>query len=106
MIAITIVDDELVETFETFRVNLLRMIGGARLGEMTSVTISIPPNDSPLGRFGFLELEVSPNSAQAATLKTLSPKVVSLLQEMQRRPASDDCSSQVGVRWWRRSARF
>lgn len=37
---------------------LLRVIGGARLGGMTSVTISIPSNDSPLGRFGFQELEV------------------------------------------------
>lgn len=62
MIAITILDDELVETVETFRVNLSRVIGGARLGETTSVTISIPPNDSPLGSFGFLELEVSLNS--------------------------------------------
>ncbi|XP_068559504.1 adhesion G-protein coupled receptor V1 [Cebidichthys violaceus] len=58
-IAITISDDERVETLETFRVNLLRVIGGARLGEATSVTISIPPNDSPLGRFGFQELEVT-----------------------------------------------
>lgn len=59
MIAITILDDELVEKAETFRVNLLRVIGGARLGEMTSLTISIPPNDSPLGQFGFQELEVT-----------------------------------------------
>ncbi|XP_075960449.1 adhesion G-protein coupled receptor V1 [Anarhichas minor] len=58
-IAITVSDDERVETLETFRVNLLRVIGGARLGEATSVTISIPPNDSPLGRFGFQELEVT-----------------------------------------------
>ncbi|XP_040899032.1 adhesion G-protein coupled receptor V1 [Toxotes jaculatrix] len=58
-IAITILDDEQVETLETFRVNLLRVIGGARLGEATSVTISIPANDSPLGRFGFQELEVT-----------------------------------------------
>ncbi|XP_074494393.1 adhesion G-protein coupled receptor V1 [Sebastes fasciatus] len=58
-IAITILDDERVETSETFRVNLLRVIGGARLGEATSVNISIPPNDSPLGRFGFQELEVT-----------------------------------------------
>lgn len=51
-------DDDLAEREETFRVQLLRVIGGARLGEMTSVTISIPPNDSPLGRFGFQELGV------------------------------------------------
>lgn len=61
MIAITILDDDLVETAETFRVNLLRVIGGARLGEMTSVTVSIPPNDSPLGQFGFQQLEVTQN---------------------------------------------
>ncbi|XP_065821533.1 adhesion G-protein coupled receptor V1 [Labrus bergylta] len=58
MIAINILDDKLVETAETFRVDLLRVIGGARLGEVTSVTINIPPNDSPLGRFGFQKLEV------------------------------------------------
>ncbi|KAM8885173.1 adhesion G-protein coupled receptor V1 [Spinachia spinachia] len=58
-IAITISDDERVEALETFRVNLLRVIGGARLGDATSVTISIPPNDSPLGQFGFQELEVT-----------------------------------------------
>ncbi|XP_045890437.1 adhesion G-protein coupled receptor V1 [Micropterus dolomieu] len=58
-IAITILDDEQVETLETFRVNLLRVIGGARLGEVTSVTISIPPNDSPLGQFGFRERQVT-----------------------------------------------
>ncbi|KAI3372466.1 hypothetical protein L3Q82_022949 [Scortum barcoo] len=58
-IAIAILDDEQVETSETFRVNLLRVIGGAQLGEVTTVTISIPPNDSPLGQFGFQELEVT-----------------------------------------------
>lgn len=75
MIAITILDDEQVETSETFRVNLLRVIGGARLGGMTSVTISIPPNDSPLGQFGFQELEVSPtysNTSNITVILTLS----------------------------------
>lgn len=37
---------------------LLRVIGGARLGEATSLTVSVPANDSPLGRFGFQELQV------------------------------------------------
>lgn len=75
MIAITILDDEQVETSETFRVNLLRVIGGARLGGMTSVTISIPPNDSPLGQFGFQELEVSlsySNPSNITVILTLS----------------------------------
>ncbi|XP_054629148.1 adhesion G-protein coupled receptor V1 isoform X2 [Dunckerocampus dactyliophorus] len=57
IIAITILDDDHVEDLESFRVTLLRVIGGARLGDVTSVTISIPANDSPLGRFGFQELE-------------------------------------------------
>ncbi|XP_069555964.1 adhesion G-protein coupled receptor V1 [Brachyistius frenatus] len=56
---ITILDDELVETSETFRVDLLRVIGGAQLGQITSVTVSIPSNDSPLGQFGFQELETT-----------------------------------------------
>lgn len=68
MIAITVLDDELVETAETFRVNLIRVIGGARLGEKTSVTISIPANDSPLGKFGFQELEVSLSYLHSRTL--------------------------------------
>ncbi|XP_062238571.1 adhesion G-protein coupled receptor V1 [Platichthys flesus] len=59
IIAISILDDEQVETLETFTVNLLRVIGGARLGGVTSITVSIPANDSPLGRFGFQELEVT-----------------------------------------------
>lgn len=58
-IAITILDDEQVELLETFRVILLLVIGGARLGEVTSVNVSIPGNDSPLGRFGFQEVEVN-----------------------------------------------
>ncbi|XP_030633613.1 adhesion G-protein coupled receptor V1 [Chanos chanos] len=58
-IEITITDDDMVEPMEMFLVRLTRVIGGARLGEETSVTISIPPNDSPLGRFGFEELTVT-----------------------------------------------
>ncbi|MED6250420.1 Adhesion G-protein coupled receptor V1 [Ataeniobius toweri] len=57
-IVITILDDEEVEASETFRVDLLHVIGGARLGQVTSVTVVIPSNDSPLGRFGFQTLEV------------------------------------------------
>ncbi|CDQ85494.1 unnamed protein product, partial [Oncorhynchus mykiss] len=33
----------------------MRVIGGARLGVEISVTVTIPPNDSPLGSFGFQE---------------------------------------------------
>ncbi|XP_077417871.1 adhesion G-protein coupled receptor V1 isoform X3 [Vanacampus margaritifer] len=58
-IAITILDEDRVEDLEEFKVILLRVIGGARLGDVTSVTVSIPANDSPLGRFGFQQLEVT-----------------------------------------------
>lgn len=59
MVSITILDDERAETSEAFTVTLVRVVGGARLGAATAVTVSIPPNDSPLGQFGFRELEVS-----------------------------------------------
>ncbi|XP_055742122.1 adhesion G-protein coupled receptor V1 isoform X1 [Salvelinus fontinalis] len=58
-IDISIVDDTEVESAERFGVTLMRVIGGARLGEGTSVTVTIPPNDSPLGRFGFQEQTVT-----------------------------------------------
>lgn len=57
-IDISIMDDTEVESAERFGVTLMRVIGGARLGEGTSVTVTIPPNDSPLGRFGFQEQTV------------------------------------------------
>ncbi|KAJ0067530.1 hypothetical protein NL108_008007, partial [Boleophthalmus pectinirostris] len=56
-IAITILDDDEVETSETFRVTLLHVMGGARLGDFTSIVITIPPNDSRFGRFGFSALK-------------------------------------------------
>ncbi|XP_057687080.1 adhesion G-protein coupled receptor V1 isoform X4 [Corythoichthys intestinalis] len=59
VIAVTIMDDDHVEASEKFKVTLLRVIGGARLGDLTYVTVDIPANDSPLGRFGFEELEVT-----------------------------------------------
>uniref|UniRef100_A0A8C7IVD8 Adhesion G-protein coupled receptor V1 n=1 Tax=Oncorhynchus kisutch TaxID=8019 RepID=A0A8C7IVD8_ONCKI len=58
-IDISIVDDTEVESAERFGVTLMHVIGGARLGEGTSVTVTIPPNDSPLGRFGFQEQTVT-----------------------------------------------
>lgn len=48
-----------METLENFTVKLRSVIGGARLGDVTSVTINIPPNDSPLGQFGFQKQEVN-----------------------------------------------
>ncbi|XP_028834405.1 adhesion G-protein coupled receptor V1 isoform X2 [Denticeps clupeoides] len=53
VIMITIVDDTVVESMETFRVTLTYVIGGARLGEESSLLVSVAPNDSPLGCFGF-----------------------------------------------------
>ncbi|XP_071260291.1 adhesion G-protein coupled receptor V1-like isoform X2 [Salvelinus alpinus] len=55
IIDISIVDDTEVESVERFSVTLMRVIGGARLGVAISVTVTIPPNDSPLGSFGFQE---------------------------------------------------
>ncbi|KAK9974393.1 hypothetical protein ABG768_022494 [Culter alburnus] len=63
-IEITIIDDTVVESTETFMVKLVRVIGGARLGDETSVVVSIPANDSPFGRFGFEELMVSVSEPQ------------------------------------------
>nr|Q6JAN0.1 RecName: Full=Adhesion G-protein coupled receptor V1; AltName: Full=G-protein coupled receptor 98; AltName: Full=Monogenic audiogenic seizure susceptibility protein 1 homolog; AltName: Full=Very large G-protein coupled receptor 1; Flags: Precursor [Danio rerio]AAT07468.1 very large G-protein coupled receptor-1 [Danio rerio] len=63
-IEITIIDDTIVESTETFMVKLIRVIGGARLGVETSVVVSIPANDSPFGRFGFEELKVSVSEPQ------------------------------------------
>uniref|UniRef100_A0A8D3DRH1 Adhesion G-protein coupled receptor V1 n=1 Tax=Scophthalmus maximus TaxID=52904 RepID=A0A8D3DRH1_SCOMX len=106
-VAITILDDERVETMETFRVNLLRVIGGARLGEVTSVTISIPANDSPLGQFGFQELEVTVSEpefmddpAAVATLAVLRSAggegTVTLVWQLEDQ-ASDDLSPSNGT---------
>lgn len=58
MIEITIIDDDIVEFLEIFSVTLLS-VTGARLGEDVQVTVAIPPNDSPVGLFGFEEKHVS-----------------------------------------------
>ncbi|XP_018414734.1 PREDICTED: G-protein coupled receptor 98, partial [Nanorana parkeri] len=52
-IAIVIVDDTFVEYLETFNVSLKQVTNGARLGNEVNVVVNIPPNDSPLGLFGF-----------------------------------------------------
>ncbi|XP_026994314.2 adhesion G-protein coupled receptor V1 isoform X1 [Tachysurus fulvidraco] len=64
MIVITIIDDAVVESAETFLVKLTQVIGGARLGTDTSVLVNIPANDSPLGRFGFQELTITVSEPQ------------------------------------------
>ncbi|KAM9393782.1 adhesion G-protein coupled receptor V1 [Pholidichthys leucotaenia] len=106
-ISITIIDDEQVEASETFTVNLLRVVGGARLGQLTSVTVTIPSNDSPLGRFGFQEMEVTVSEpefaddpAAIATLTVVRSAggegAVTLVWQLQDR-AADDLSPANGT---------
>ncbi|KAJ7335780.1 hypothetical protein JRQ81_013721, partial [Phrynocephalus forsythii] len=65
VIEITIIDDDIVEFLEIFNVTLLRVTGGAILGEDVQVTVTIPPNDSPVGVFGFEEREVKIKEPQS-----------------------------------------
>nr|XP_033775700.1 adhesion G-protein coupled receptor V1 [Geotrypetes seraphini] len=65
-IDLIIVDDHEVELLETFNVTLIRVIGGARLGDETVVIINIPSNDSPVGLFGFEEKLVKVREPQAS----------------------------------------
>ncbi|KAJ8285558.1 hypothetical protein GJAV_G00028220 [Gymnothorax javanicus] len=65
-IEITITDDTEAESLETFSVALTRVMGGASLGIDTEVTVHIPPNDSPLGLFGFAEPSVTVSEPQFA----------------------------------------
>ncbi|XP_071995626.1 adhesion G-protein coupled receptor V1 isoform X3 [Engystomops pustulosus] len=53
VIEILIVDDTDTEFLETFNVSLKQATNGAKLGKETTVMVNIPPNDSPLGLFGF-----------------------------------------------------
>ncbi|NWV48163.1 GPR98 protein, partial [Daphoenositta chrysoptera] len=63
-IEITIIDDSEVEFLEIFKIALMRVTGGARLGNDTLVTVVIPPNDSPVGVFGFEEKNVTVKEPQ------------------------------------------
>ncbi|NWU90141.1 GPR98 protein, partial [Upupa epops] len=77
-IEIIIIDDTEVEFLETFKVALVRVTGGARLGEDILVTVTIPPNDSPVGVFGFEEKTVTvkepqtPDDSSAVVVLTVS----------------------------------
>ncbi|KAL8203636.1 UNVERIFIED_CONTAM: hypothetical protein K2H54_058534, partial [Gekko kuhli] len=64
MIEITIIDDDIVEFIEMFSVTLLGVTGGARLGDDVLVAVTIPPNDSPVGVFGFKEKFVTVKEPQ------------------------------------------
>uniref|UniRef100_K7FWY2 Adhesion G protein-coupled receptor V1 n=1 Tax=Pelodiscus sinensis TaxID=13735 RepID=K7FWY2_PELSI len=65
VLEITIIDDTAIEFLELFNITLIRVTGGARLGVDTVVTIAIPPNDSPVGVFGFEEKNVSVKEPQS-----------------------------------------
>ncbi|NXA31973.1 GPR98 protein, partial [Eudromia elegans] len=77
-IDITIIDDSEVEFLEIFKVSLMRVVGGGRLGNDTLVTVAIPPNDSPVGVFGFEEKNVTvkepqtPDDSAATVVLTVS----------------------------------
>ncbi|XP_053910929.1 adhesion G-protein coupled receptor V1 [Cuculus canorus] len=77
-IKITIIDDSEVEFLEIFKIALVRATGGARLGDDNLVTVAIPPNDSPVGVFGFEEKNVivkepqTPDDSAAVVLLTVS----------------------------------
>ncbi|XP_067885769.1 adhesion G-protein coupled receptor V1 [Heterodontus francisci] len=66
VLEIMIVDDNLTEFLETFSVILIRVIGGAKLGDDIVVTINIPNNDSPVGVFGFEERSVTVQEPQTS----------------------------------------
>ncbi|XP_032062639.1 adhesion G-protein coupled receptor V1 [Aythya fuligula] len=97
-IEITIIDDSEVEFLEIFKIALVRVTGGARLGDDILVTVAIPPNDSPVGVFGFEEKNVTvkepqtPDDSAAVALLTVSRsqggrgavKVIWILEEAAR----------------------
>ncbi|OXB60111.1 hypothetical protein ASZ78_001978 [Callipepla squamata] len=97
-IEITIIDDNEVEFLEIFKISLVRVTGGARLGDETVVTVAIPPNDSPVGVFGFEEKNIAvkepqtPDDPAAIALFTVSRspgghgavKVIWILEEAAR----------------------
>ncbi|XP_075693474.1 adhesion G-protein coupled receptor V1 [Rhinoderma darwinii] len=53
VIEIFILDDTIIEFLEIFNVSLKQVTNGGKLGKETTVMVNIPPNDSPLGLFGF-----------------------------------------------------
>ena len=51
-VPITIIDDTEPEFDENFTVELIRVTGGASLGQASQATVTILANDDPNGRFG------------------------------------------------------
>ncbi|XP_075069096.1 adhesion G-protein coupled receptor V1 [Mixophyes fleayi] len=63
-IEIFILDDTIIEFLETFNVSLKQVTSGAKFGKEITVMVNIPPNDSPLGLFGFEKKVVTVSEPQ------------------------------------------
>ena len=51
-IPLNIVDDSTPEFDETFTISIMSVAGGARIGPVSSATVTIAANDDPNGAFG------------------------------------------------------
>ena len=58
-IPLNIIADGIPEFSETFMVHLNSVSGGARLGSISSTTVTILPNDDPYGALGITLIEQS-----------------------------------------------
>lgn len=61
-----------MEYLETFNVSLKRVTNNANLGNEITIVVNIPPNDSPIGLFGFEIKRVS--------MSQICPICVSVIQ--------------------------
>uniref|UniRef100_A0A1I8J347 Cadherin domain-containing protein n=1 Tax=Macrostomum lignano TaxID=282301 RepID=A0A1I8J347_9PLAT len=96
-IAVNVVDDTIPETTETFLVQLVRIDGGAVIGEKNSITVAIPPNDSPYGQFQFANSPVTvkesaslndPNGLAVLTVQRTQSAVGRVSMTWQLEPAA------------------
>ncbi|XP_053555694.1 LOW QUALITY PROTEIN: adhesion G-protein coupled receptor V1 [Bombina bombina] len=65
IIEIAILDDTIIEYLEIFTVTLKHLTNRAKFGNETTVLVHIPPNDSPLGQFGFENKMVTVSEPQS-----------------------------------------
>ena len=70
-LTIQLVDDDVPEDRESFRLDLTSVSGGARLGDRRSLDVVLETSDNPYGLFGFLNRTriVLANSGQTRSLK-------------------------------------
>lgn len=61
-----------MEYLETFNVSLKQVTNNANLGNEITIVVNIPPNDSPIGLFGFETNRVS--------MSQICPICVSVIQ--------------------------